>query len=443
MAEWNNWAETVRHPDLAKVFEPKSLDELKDNVKEAVQKGWKLRAVGSGHAWSNLGLPPGKKGAVILTDQLQGFKVLNRPSGDQPGLVEVEGGVKIKRLAELLFGEDLGLPNMGDANPQALAGAIATETHGSGAGAGLGSFSELVEEMTVVTADGKDRILQGEQLEAGRVAVGQLGVVYKVKLAVVKNYYLRHLRTMVRFRDEKTEIDALLRDNRHLEYWYYPYTDMAERIVRNVVDSTEVRNRLGFFEKTRIKFASWFVNRRGERRPESLPGLFQGNMKRLGRIERQGPWHEILIGSSNIWREVVKTYTMEYQFAYERLWTAFDELEGSIALAQRKNVYVAAPIQFRFTKKSERSILSHLNFEPTVSFSVSFHTNHRGAHTFLPDLERRFIKLGGKPHWGKMYYTPQDKDPRFEAVRAELDPTGVFAYEQPLPTPDPEAFQDP
>ncbi len=169
MAEWTNWAETVCHPDLAKVFEPKSLDELKDNVKEAVQKGWKLRAVGSGHAWSNLGLPPGKKGAVILTDQLQGFKVLERPSGDQPGLVEVEGGVKIKRLAELLFDEDLGLPNMGDANPQALAGAIATETHGSGAGAGLGSFSELVEEMTIVTADGTDRILQGEQLEAGRL----------------------------------------------------------------------------------------------------------------------------------------------------------------------------------------------------------------------------------------------------------------------------------
>ena len=85
MAEWKNWAETVHHPDLAKVFEPKCLDELKDNVKEAVRKGWKLRAVGSGHAWSNLGLPPGKKGAVILTDQLQGFKVLERPSATACG----------------------------------------------------------------------------------------------------------------------------------------------------------------------------------------------------------------------------------------------------------------------------------------------------------------------------------------------------------------------
>ena len=37
MAAWNNWAETVRHPERAKVFEPKSLDELKANVKEAYQ----------------------------------------------------------------------------------------------------------------------------------------------------------------------------------------------------------------------------------------------------------------------------------------------------------------------------------------------------------------------------------------------------------------------
>ncbi len=443
MAAWNNWAETVRHPDLAKVFEPKSLDELKANVKEAAQQGWKLRAVGSGHAWSNLGLPSGQQGAVILTDQLNGFEVLDRPSGDTPGLVEVEGGIKVKRLTESLFDQGLALPNMGDANPQGLAGAIATDTHGSGVGAGLGSFSEAIEEMTIVTADGEERVLQGEELEAGRVALGQLGVVYKVKLAVIDNYYLHHLRTMVRFRDEQTEIDALLRDNRHVEYWYYPYTDMAERIVRNVADSTEVRNPLGFFERLQIKFASWFVNRRGKRKPESLPELFQRNITRLKRIERQGPWHEILVGSSNIWRDVVKTYTMEYQFAYERLWDAFDELEASITLARQKNVYVAAPIQCRFTKKSERSILSHLSFEPTVSFSVSFHTNHRGVHTFLPDLERRLINLGGKPHWGKMYYTEQAKDPRFEAVRTALDPTGVFAFEQPLYTPDPEAFQDP
>jgi FAD/FMN-containing dehydrogenase len=443
MASWENWAETVEHSDLAKVYEPRDVNELKAAVNEAAANGWKIRAVGTGHAWSNLGLPPGQQGAVILTDHLDGFTILQQPTATTAGLVEVEGGIKIAALTQTLFDNGLGLPNMGDANPQALAGALGTDTHGSGIGANLGSFSEQVEGMTLITADGQERVLNDEELKAGRVALGKLGVVYKVKLKVMPSYFLHHTRIMVRFRDEKDLLDNLLDDNRHVEYWFYPYTEMAERIVRNVANTTEEKNPLDFFERFLIRFASSVTNLRGKNRPETLPEFFRDNIDRLQPIERVGPWHEMLVGSSNIWREVVKTYTMEYQFAYDQLWQAFDDLEASIELAARKNVFVAAPIQFRFTKKSERSYLSHLTHEPTVSFSVSFHTNHVGAHTFLPELEQRFLALGGKPHWGKMYYVRPDIDPRFEAVRAALDPHGVFAFEQPLYTPDPQAFQDP
>jgi FAD/FMN-containing dehydrogenase len=443
MASWENWAQTVRHPELAKVYKPDDLNELKAAVKDAADRNLKIRAVGTGHAWSNLGLPAGQQGAVILTDELDGFKVLQEPTSTTPGLVEVEGGIKIKTLTETLFDNGLGLPNMGDANPQALAGAIATETHGSGIGDDLGSFSEQVEGMTLVTADGEVRELNDEELEAGRVAIGRLGVVYKVKLKVTPSYFLHHKRILVRFRDEEALLDNLLDDHRHVEYWYYPYTEIAERIVRDVRNTTEEENPLDFFERFQIRFASGFVNLRGRTRPETLPELFRDNVDRLKPIERVGPWHEILLGSSNIWRDVVKTFTMEYQFAYDQLWQAFDDLEESIALAAAKNVFVAAPIQFRFTKKSSRSYLTHLVHEPTASFSVSFHTNHKGAHTFLPELERRFIALGGKPHWGKMYYVAPDIDPRFEAVRSVLDPNGVFDFPQPLYQPDPTAFQDP
>ena len=41
-----------------------------------------------------------------------------------------------------------------------------------------------------------------------------------------------------------------------------------------------------------------------------------------------------------------------------------------------------------------------------------------------------------------MYFTKQAVDPRFEAVRKKLDPNGLFAFEQALPSPDAEAFQD-
>lgn len=95
-------------------------------------------------------------------------------------------------------------------------------------------------------------------------------------------------------------------------------------------------------------------------------------------------------------------------------------------------------------------------YEPTASFSVSFFRNHRGVHTWFPDLEKRFIKYGGRPHWGKMYYAVPTTDPtdqrpeeirrlnweKFEEIRKKLDPNGVFNFIQGPYVPDPEAFQN-
>ncbi len=431
--QWKNWAETVVHQNLMAIYQPANLEELKANVKEAADNGWRLRVVGSGHAWSNLGLPD-SGGAVIRMEKL------NQIIGQDGSVVEVQGGMSIANLNEELFSRGLALANMGDANPQTISGAISTETHGSGVT--LGSLSEFVEGMTIVTADGQAQSLEGEDLAAGRVSLGQLGVIYSVRLAVLPSYFLDHKETLVRFRDEQSEIPALL-ENRHLEYWYYPYTDKAARIVRNKVDSTEEINPMTAWERALILVSSRYAETKGRWNPEGLPDLFRNSVNDtiFPSVDRQGPSYKILLGKGNIWREAVKTYTMEYQFPYAHLWEAFDEMEKSIALAETKGVFVGSPIQVRFTKQSERSLLSHFRFSPTVSFSISFFTTGKGVHTWLPDIERRLINLDGRPHWGKVYYTRPEKDPRFETIRARLDPNGLFSFKQPVYKADPEAFR--
>ena len=352
----------MRHSDLKKVFRPNNLRELKSNVKEAASSGWKLRAVGSGYAWSNLGVPTRCRGAVIRTDKLAEFTPLSEK------LVEVQGGIKIRRLNNKLFKQGLALENMGDANPQAIAGAIATETHGSGVD--LGSISEFVEGMTVVKANGDEHVLKGQELKAGRVSLGQLGVVYSIKLGVRKNYYLDHHQELVTLKNEN--LKGLLK-NRHLEYWLYPYTGKAERIIRNEVDSTQVINPLDLLEEWFIKVGAKLVDGIGRSHPERLPAFWKEHLrpKFFPKFKRQGPWHKILLGKSNVWRRVVRTFTMEYQFElgvnFKNFWGAVDDLEQSIELARRKCVFVASPIQIRFTKKSERSLLSHLCSQPTAS----------------------------------------------------------------------------
>jgi FAD/FMN-containing dehydrogenase len=367
---------------------------------------------------------------------------LNAILGLEGKVVEVQGGISIAQLNEELFTRGLALANMGDANPQAIAGAISTETHGSGVT--LGSLSEFVEGITLVRADGETQELAGKELEAGRLSLGQLGVVYSVKLAVLSNYYLRQTEELVRFRDEEDEIEELLK-NRHLEYWFYPYSEKAVRITRHPVDSTEERNLMTWFDNLGVSLSARYVERKGRLTPEALPEFYERvvNETTFPKAERQGPWHKILVGKANSWRRGIKTYTMEYLFPYKHLFQAFDEMETSIELARRKGVFVGCPVQIRFTKKSARTLLSHFLHDPTVSFSISFFTSHRGAHTWLPELERRLLNLEGKPHWGKMYYVRPQKDPCFEQIRAKLDPKGTFAFEQPLYLADPEAFRNP
>jgi L-gulono-1,4-lactone dehydrogenase len=439
MASWKNWAETIKHNDLKHKYKPDNLSDLKSDIKDAAKKGLMLRAVGAGHAWSNLGLPGQRQGAIIEMKRLK--KVL----GQKGNIVEVEAGITIENLNKWLFKNNLALENFGDADPQNIAGAVSTETHGSGAG--LGSISEFVEGMKIVKADGELHDLTQAELKAGRVSVGKLGAIYSVSLRVRESYFLHHQQELVKFskQDEGGNIDKLLK-NRHLEYWYYPYTGMAERIVRNEVDSTKVINELDIFEEWFIKASTDIIELMGIVSPQKLPGLLINNVKAnkpgFRPFVRQGPWHKMLLGKSNVWRRVVKTYTMEYQFDFKHLWEAFGQLEASIELARKKRVFIASPIQIRFTKKSERSLLSHMSFEPTVSFSISFFRKHKGVHTWFPELEKRLLDLGGKPHRGKMYYTQPVENPEFEKIRKNLDPSGVFSFEQGPYNPDPEAFSD-
>lgn len=445
MSKWQNWARTVKHTGLEKVYEPKNLSELKAAVKEAANKGWKLRAVGSGHAWSNLGVPSRCGGAVIQTEKLD--KILTPPGGPNGDVVEVQGGITIKHLNNELFKLGFGLDNMGDSNPQALAGAIATETHGSGAT--IGSISEFVEGMTIVKANGDEHVLAGDELKAGRVARGQLGAVYSVKLRVRPKYFLHHDQIFVKLLNEP--IQQLIQ-NRHLEYWYYPYTGMAERITREIVNSTTVINPLDIAEEWFIKFGASLVNGIGKANPEKLRSFWEKHATEefFPKVERQGPSHKILLGKSNVWRDVVRTFTMEYQLdpgaapGYDNFWKAVKAFDDSIELASRKCVFVASPVQIRFTAKSTHSLLTNLNHQPTCSFSISFFRDHDGAHTWLPELEQRLRGLGGRPHWGKMYYVEPAPTPganAFEVIRQNLDPNGVFNFQQGTYTPDPEAFQ--
>jgi hypothetical protein len=280
---------------------PTTLEELCDAVREAERDRCTVRAVGSGHSWSDVALGDGilvrptgltkfelepgllradagaqETGALEADAQETGARE-SGAHGHGTTLVQVEAGITIAALNEQLHANKLALPNMGGFDGQTVAGVISTSTHGSGFH--FGPLSDLVRSLDIVgsggtvhriePADGPtdpsayralhpDRQLRQDDrwFRAAVVGMGCMGLIYSVILAVRKEFYLREVRSMstwskVREELERGEVltqngEALPQDA-HYELLFNPYPDRNGEIeclitIRTPVPPCEYRH---------------------------------------------------------------------------------------------------------------------------------------------------------------------------------------------------------
>lgn len=139
---WSNWpGEQVCAPSA--IVRPTSEAELADVIAQAAKRGERVRAVGSGHSFTDIACTDG-----VMIDMTGLQRVLDV---DQPtGLVTVEGGAKLRALGPQLAQRRLGLENQGDVDPQSITGATATATHGTGVR--FQNLSARIVSLRLVTA---------------------------------------------------------------------------------------------------------------------------------------------------------------------------------------------------------------------------------------------------------------------------------------------------
>src|ERR1051325_10310968 len=121
---WNNWAGDQGCAP-AESARPASEDELAEVVARAAARGQHVRAVGSGHSFTDIACTDG-----VMVDLSGMQRVL--AADHETGLVTVEGGIRLPALGPALAERGLALQNQGDIDAQAIAGAVATATHGTG-----------------------------------------------------------------------------------------------------------------------------------------------------------------------------------------------------------------------------------------------------------------------------------------------------------------------
>ena len=175
---WRNWTgdQTCTPAHRAN---PRTVQEVSSAVIAAAERGQVVRVVGGGHAFGD---NVTTTGTLISLDGLTGLHAVDR----ERGLVRVAAGTRLVELNALLDEHGLALPNLGDINVQSVAGAISTATHGTGAR--FGNLATLVESMEIVAADGSVIELRDNDLRAGRVSVGALGVVTAYTLRTVTSF---------------------------------------------------------------------------------------------------------------------------------------------------------------------------------------------------------------------------------------------------------------
>lgn len=421
---FRNWSGLVSSRPRA-VYRPSSLEELR----RAVTSAGTVRLVGTGHSFNACAAGAD---TLVHTDGLQ--RVLSFDPARR--LVKVEAGLKLKTLNPWLEERGLALPSLGDIAEQAMGGLVSTGTHGTGLEWGSFSDARSLVALELVRADGSvvelsaDRPSDAPALEAARLGLGALGALYSLTFRVVDAHSLVFTSRVVSLA-EALDPEAPRRHD-HYEFFTFPFQNRVQVLTR---DRTEAPARTpglaawlndvlleNYALAALLRVASW--------NPSWTPGIM-GLMTALAGSESfVGRSHEVMTAVRR-----VKFYEMEYAFAPEVIGdalAAYHDVNRSFAARTDSSRYFASfPGEVRFMDGDQGTLLSATLGRPSA-FLAAHASPHFGPgyEAYFRALEAEFRSLGGRPHWGKLFYrNPLVSYPRFaewNRLRQDWDPQGKW-----------------
>ena len=364
-ATWTNWVgNQTCHP--VAVLRPRDEGEVVAAVSDAIAAGRNVRVAATGHSFT----------PVCLTDGV----VL-----ELADLAGVLGADPERRRATALAGTSV---------------AIGTGTHGSGIR--LGSVSSTLRRARIVTGTGEVIEVSEstpELLHAAQVAVGMLGVMTEVEVAVAPAYRIRERILHLPYAEVAERWDELVNAHRH--FWI-------------PVDGSGALY--------------------GLETPEGVPDGDTCYVKIYDEAAPDEP------DDATPLARVDRSYRI-YPAVFE---PNFHELEyfvpigdGPAAVAAMRELMLASQPDARFpmevrTVAADDAFLSSQHRTATTVISVSGvpGTDYWG---YLRDVDRLLGEFGARVHWGKLHFLTREQllarypaAETFIRIRRELDPAGIF-----------------
>lgn len=436
---------------------PETLEELVELVREAEGRGLTIRAVGAGHAWSDVALT---EGIVVRPDRMTG--IVEQLS---PTLVRVKGGTHLHQLNAALRERDLALPNMGGYDAQTIAGVVATSTHGSGLT--FGPFPDMVRSIDLVVSGGEvvrvepstggptapgafagGRLIADDDVfRAAICGMGTLGLVWALAIEIRDAFWLEERREVVAWeaiRDTVTPA-GILKDFRHYELFLNPYKNKDDGTHHVLVTTREdiPRPPEGASPGRGLqhpltelasgsKLTGWMLRWLARHRPQCMVQRFDGTLK-----DMQDPSYKSIsymvfnIGEAN----KLPAYSMELGVTLEddRHLACVDRILEIAARWAREGVLHTSPIALRFVAPS-RAYASMMADRPTMMIELIMVVDSHRGEELLASYERELgAAFDARPHWGQLNALTSARAAelypdweRWRAVERELNASGVF-----------------
>ena len=394
---WRNWVgnqSCIRQETGA----PTSDDELSALVADATARGLDVRVAGSGHSFTPVALT---SGLHLTLAQLNGVRSIDH----ERRRVTVGAGTTINELVAVLKRNGLSMINQGDIDSQAVAGALTTGTHGTGAR--LGNLASSITGMKLVQTDGSVLTVDGsdpELLEASRVSLGTLGVISELTLQVMDAYNLHERIWREDFESAMDRHDELAEQHRHFGFFWCPTE--ASRDLYCLPDTAATSTTGRTSDVCEMKVMDFTTEEPFETQFEKVAY------------------------SSDV-----------YPITYV---PNFHELEYAVPVAHGKDAVRAVrelmlndfpealyPIEYRFTA-GDGGWMSPFYEQDSVTVSVSGQPglDYWESLRAVAEILRSY---GSRPHWGKMHFLSGDdvtelypKAQAFRELRRSLDPHGRF-----------------
>jgi FAD-linked oxidoreductase len=418
--KWSNWSGGV-------VCKPKEIVAPKDEVAlaAAVRQGKApVRAPGTGHSFTPLNATDG-----TLID-LSAFSGLKKFDAER-SVATFGAATRLWEIGPLLHPSGQALKNMGDIDRQTLGGVVGTGTHGTGVT--LGSLSSQVAGFRLLLASGE--ILHcspsenPELFAAGRTSIGALGVMIDIAMQVRPAFKLHEQNFLLPIGELWQKLDGFVQDNRHFEFFWFPYSDVA--VCKTLNETTEPAPEPRTADAMRERGEKGGADSRiFSAINEALPfapfalraahRMFSGSMSAAGRVR----WsHEIFPSP-----RTVRFNEMEYAVPFEKGPETVRKIAAEI---RKRRINTGFPIEYR-TVAPDDVWLSP--FYERQSATIAVHQYFRVNTSRLFDMcESIFRSVEGRPHWGKRHTRTREEFeelyPKFDAFRAlrqKLDPQGKF-----------------